>query len=515
MNTSVRHRRRYALLSTLSTLLFVGALLRGCPQAHAQAPLPAATPPGTFTNPIRQRAPDPWIVYHDGNYYLTSTVGWGVAVRKAPTLAGLGEAKDVAVWRGGGPGFEGYTRDVWAPELHSLNGKWYIYYCATDGPDGNRRIFALEGQTADPLGAYTFKGKVAAPGADFYAIDPSVFQKADGSLYLLWSGHAGPGGGPQNIYIAPLSDPWTISGPRVQLSTPEFDWEKHGWRVNEGPEALTHNGTTYVTYSGSGYTTPDYSLGLLTNKSGDLLNATAWTKSPLPVLSRYQGPDGLVSGPGHNGFFKSPDGKEDWVVFHGRLVDEGRAPRHAFAERISWATDGTPEFEHPVPPGVPLAVPSGESDSVPESRGTGTGLLGQYFNDSRLIQPVLTRKDPDLNFNWLLGAPAPSLHPDFFSARWTGQVQPRYTETYTFQTYADDGVRVWVDGKKIIDDWTNHLPTTDQGQIALQAGRKYDIRIEYYEYNHGARLTLAWSSPHQPFEPIPTDRLYAPTKGVR
>ena len=501
MNNAVLSWRRLALLAALLTLPL------GC--GHAQTPtvplLPVTgPPPGTFTNPVRRDAADPWIVYRNGFYYMTNTVGWGVAIRRSPTLAGLGTAPDVAVWRGSGPGFETYTRDVWAPEMHFIGGKWYVYYCATDGPDPDRRVFVLESKTDDPQGAYVFKGHLRPTDSDDYAIDPTVYQDPSGKLFWLWSGR--PPGGQQTIYIAPMSDPWTVSGPRVKLSSPEFDWEKHGWPVNEGPEVLHHGTKTLVFYSGSGYTTPDYALGMLVNSDGNLLDAGSWTKSAVPVFAQYHGPDGAVEGTGHNGFFPSPDGTEDWIMFHGRIPGDGH--RHAFAQRFVWGADGTPEFGHADPPGVPLAVPSGEPGSAHPTSGSGTGLSATYFSDGDLKTPVLTRVDPQVDFDWRLGSPAASVPVDHFSARWRGQIQPRYSDTYTFQTYADDGARLWVDGKLIVDDWEVHGATSAQGQIALQAGRKYDIRLEYFEFDKGAQIEFAWSSLHQPFEPVPRGQLY-------
>jgi hypothetical protein len=98
--------------------------------------------------------------------------------------------------------------------------------------------------------------------------------------------------------------------------------------------------------------------------------------------------------------------------------------------------------------------------------------------------------------------------PDHFSVRWRGQVQPRFSGPYTFHTFADDGVRVWVNGQKVIDNWQNQAATATQGTLPLVAGRRYDIRVDYYEYDQTAQLLLAWSSPRQPFEVIPTHQLY-------
>ena len=330
--------------------------------------VPAAANPlplGKFTNPLSPSSADPWIAYRDGFYYMTSTRGWGVAVRRSPTLAGLREAKDTPVWHGGGTGYESYTRDVWAPELHFVSGKWYVYYTATDGPDANRRVFVLQAVTNDPQGRYVFKGKLAVPDKsdDAYAIDGTVWQRPkDGALFALWSGREKETGGAQNIYIAPMSNPWTISGARVRLSSPTLAWEKHGWQVNEGPEVLTRNGKTFVVYSGSGGTTKNYALGLLTNTNGDLLSASSWSKSQTPVFSTYSGPDGHVIAPGHNGFFLSPDGRETWIIYHGKEEDNNTwGGRDARAQKMNWLPDGTPDFGHPIPAGVVLDVPSGEA----------------------------------------------------------------------------------------------------------------------------------------------------------
>lgn len=226
--------------------------------------------------------------------------------------------------------------------MHYLRGHWYVYFCATDSlekgtRDRDRRMFCLESKTDDPLGEYTFRGKMTVLNDDAYAIDPTVYERpSDKSLYLLWSGREAATGGAQNIYIAPLSDPWTISGPRVRLSTPEFDWEKHGWKVNEGPEVLERNGKTFITYSASGGTTPFYCLGLLKNTGDKLLDASAWKKSDHPVLTSYSSPFGPLYTVGHNGFFKSPDGKQDWIVFHAKTnTDNTWGGRAAYAEPVS------------------------------------------------------------------------------------------------------------------------------------------------------------------------------------
>lgn len=315
----------------------------------------------TFTNPIVLAGADPWIVVKDGFYWFTATSGNRVEIRKSKTLAGLAQATPKTIWHA--PESGPRSRDIWAPEFHRVGERWYVYFTATDEKrtDANRRIYALESVTDDLQGEFVEKGKVAVPGNDEYAIDGTLFQHPDGKLYFLWSGRERSEKGPQNIYIAPMSNPWTISGPRVRLSTPDHAWEQHGWHVNEGPEVLHRNGKTFVVYSGSGFTMPQYALGLLTNTDGDLLNPKAWAKSATPVFKVHEGTDGKVYGPGHNGFFQSPDGSEEWIVYHAWDKPDTRGlKRSARAQRFSWRTDGTPDFGTPIPPGVPVKVPQGE-----------------------------------------------------------------------------------------------------------------------------------------------------------
>ncbi len=140
--------------------------------------------------------------------------------------------------------------------------------------------------------------------------------------------------------------------------------------------------------------------------------------------------------------------------------------------------------------------------------GDGNGLLGTYYNDANLLDFVLERTDTTVNFNWGSGSPEASIGSNTFSAVWTGQIEALYSETYTFNVFADDGVRLWVDNQLIIDEWQDQA-TTHTGQIALQGGIRSDIRIEYYENAGGARMQLRWSSPSQAFQAVPQTQLYS------
>ena len=219
-------------------------------------------------------------------------------------------------------------------------------------------MHVIESIGKDPMGPYTYKAELT-DSIDGWAIDTSILQ-LNGSLYLLFSAFPGDDisaiTNDQNLYIALMSNPWTLSGDRVLISSPTYIWERQDGRVNEGPVALQHNGKTFIIYSASGCWGPHYKLGILTYNGGDPLKASSWGKSPKPV---FQGTSKVFS-PGHNNFFKSPDGKEDWIIYHandsaGGSCDMNRSPR---IQKISWKSDGTPDFGSPVDLNIELPIPS-------------------------------------------------------------------------------------------------------------------------------------------------------------
>ena len=142
--------------------------------------------------------------------------------------------------------------------------------------------------------------------------------------------------------------------------------------------------------------------------------------------------------------------------------------------------------------------------------GTGTGLKGDYFSNTNLTgQVAASRIDPQINFAWGAVAAAAGVPADKFSARWTGQVEAPVTGTFTFGTRSDDGIRLWVNNRLLIDNWTNHSPMWDQTiPVTLNAGQRYNIQIEYYDNTGGANLQLYWWYPGQGEQIIPKARLY-------
>ncbi|HEY0550172.1 MAG TPA: PA14 domain-containing protein, partial [Verrucomicrobiae bacterium] len=154
---------------------------------------------------------------------------------------------------------------------------------------------------------------------------------------------------------------------------------------------------------------------------------------------------------------------------------------------------------------------STEVSATTQSGGTGTGLYGEYFNNQNLSgAPTLTRTDAVVDFNFGTGAPHASLPSDNFSVRWSGKVQPQFSETYTFYTYNDDGARLWVNGVQLVNDWTGHPATEFSGTIALTGGQQYNVVMEYFEGTGDAVARLSWSSASTPKAVIPQARLYLP-----
>jgi hypothetical protein len=141
-------------------------------------------------------------------------------------------------------------------------------------------------------------------------------------------------------------------------------------------------------------------------------------------------------------------------------------------------------------------------------KGTTEGLKGEYYDNKDFTNLKLTRTDAMVNFDWGSSSPDSSIEAETFSVRWTGQVQPRYSETYTFYTTSNDGVRLWVNGKLVIDNWTEHTPTENSGTITLTSGQKYDIKMEYFEGSGTSVAKLLWSSPSQVKEIISQSQLY-------
>ncbi len=308
-------------------------------------------------NVVLQDGADPSVVhFSDGYYYRSRTTGGNVTLWRMKSLSGVGTGETKVIWNP--TAGTGYSGDIWAPELFysADQGKWYVYFAADDGTNANHRMYVVESAGADPFsGSWTFKGQVK-DATNFWAIDGTVFQLGT-QLYMVWSGWPGTSGSSQNLYIASMSNPWTINSSRVQISSPTLSWETGTSPIQEGPEVLVQGNKVNIVYSASASWTNSYCLGLLTaSTSSNLLSASSWTKKSTPILASGNG----IYGPGHCTFTESPDGTEDWIVYHCSRWSGAGWTRQVRMQKYTWNSDNTPNIGSPVSHDARITQPSGE-----------------------------------------------------------------------------------------------------------------------------------------------------------
>lgn len=309
-------------------------------------------------NPIVIQRADPLIYKHtDGYYYFTASVPEydRIEIRRSKTLQGLGEAETFTAWIKHPSGE--MSNLIWAPEIHFIQGKWYIYFAAAangevTGITFNHRMYVIENDNEDPLtDNWIEKGQVKT-GWESFALDATTFEH-NGKLYYVWAQEETEveAKSHSNLYISEMENPWTIKTKPVLLTKPELDWEVVRFWVNEGPAILKKNGKIFLTYSASA-TDENYCMGMLTaDENSDLLDASSWVKSQEPVFKTSW--ENGQYGPGHNSFTVSEDGTEDILVYHARNYTEIVGDplydpnRHTRVEVIKWNEDGTPNFGVP------------------------------------------------------------------------------------------------------------------------------------------------------------------------
>ena len=309
----------------------------------AAAPVSAAWP-----SPLVKQRADPCIYKHtDGYYYFTATVPAydRLVLRRSKTLAGLATAEEKTIWMKHRDGPMG--AHIWAPEVHFIDGKWYIYFAAGGATDvWAIRMYVLECDAANPLdGPWKELGQIKS-FAESFTLDASTFEH-NGVRYLVWAQHTPPEKTNTDIYIAKLKSPAEIAGTPVRISRPEFNWERVGFSVNEGPVALIRNGRIFLTYSAAA-TDANYCLGLLTaDENADLLDPKSWKKSPEPVMK--SDPARKLFGPGHNYFTVDENGR-DVLVFHARGYRDikgdplNNPDRATYLRYVTYDKDGVPVF---------------------------------------------------------------------------------------------------------------------------------------------------------------------------
>ena len=301
-----------------------------------------------FANPVTAGA-DPWVVRRDSSYYFVQSQDRTIWVYRSDRLTEPTK-NGVPVWTAPHNGWN--RSNVWAPELHYIDGRWYIYYAAgrSGPPFLYQRSGVLQSAGDDPQGRYI----------DNWAIDLTV-TRLGSQLYAVWSGwdtNSTTDRTPQHLYIARMSDPWTISSDRVRISSPTESWERGTeLDLNEGPEFLERGADVFIIYSTRESWLKDYRLGQLklTSLDADPMDPGNWTKSG-PVFTGTA----TVYGVGHASFTVSPDGTEDWIVYHSKVDTLPGWDRAIRMQKFGWRPDGSPDFGTPAATGSPIRVPSGQ-----------------------------------------------------------------------------------------------------------------------------------------------------------
>lgn len=303
---------------------------------------------------IEQRA-DPYVYRHtDGKYYFTASVPAydKIVLRRADSLEKLQIAEETVIWTKHESGE--MSKHIWAPEIHYLDGKWYVYFAAGEKDNiWKIRPFVLECADSDPItGTWVEKGKMQRSDDDIYSfeafsLDATVFEHR-GQHYYIWAEKVSVGIQISNLYIARMESPTKLATAQVLLTTPDYDWERRDIWVNEGPAVLKKNGRIFVTFSASA-TGECYCMGLLSiGEDEDLLDPRAWKKERYPVLTSNK--DAKLFGPGHNSFTVLEDGTEV-CVYHARPYSEIVGDplydpnRHAMLMKVEWDEKGYPVFD--------------------------------------------------------------------------------------------------------------------------------------------------------------------------
>lgn len=302
-----------------------------------------------FDNPIAEQRADPWVYKtDDGTYYLIATVPEydRIVIRKANSINGLKDAEEKTVWHKHKKGV--MASHIWAPELHRIDGKWYIYFAAGESEDiWNIRMYALSNEADDALeGEWKEEGRIMTEH-DSFSLDATTFEH-NGKLYMIWAQNVLDEGHGTGLVLSEMKDPTTLTGKEVVITKPEYSWERVKYNVNEGPAVIKKDGRIFVSYSASA-TNHNYCMGLLwIDEDADLLDVNNWHKSAGPVF--YSNPDFDRYGPGHNSFTVAEDGETVVMIYHARdyreiegeaLDDPNRATR---ARVVEWTKSGFPDF---------------------------------------------------------------------------------------------------------------------------------------------------------------------------
>ncbi|RYC79294.1 Extracellular exo-alpha-(1-_5)-L-arabinofuranosidase [Fusarium oxysporum f. sp. narcissi] len=377
----------------------LGALL--CLLSSTITLVDAQSPAAHYNNYLVYQRADPHIVKHsNGWYYFTASVPEydRVILRRSRTIQGLTDAEEVTIWdKKDSDAGVGY---VWAPELHYIGDKWYIYFALGRKSDFDIRIFVLEGTGDDAVTADWIEKAWVETDWDTFSLDATTFE-VDGTRYLCWA-QSDPTWSDANtsIMLAPMLNPWTLKLPAVAISRPELAWERVRNIVNEGPYALVKKDKVWLTYSASS-TDQNYVMGLLSaDYRAELMNPAVWNKSQEPIFKSNANTSQY--GPGHNSFTISEDGKSDILVYHSRQYRDingeplNNPDRHTRVQKLYWKADGSPNFGIPVPDGrTPIRLRSFFNPKGYIAHDDA-GLLGLQDGDSSLAKTQFRVISPGL-----------------------------------------------------------------------------------------------------------------------
>ncbi|MEO0599819.1 MAG: family 43 glycosylhydrolase [Myxococcota bacterium] len=331
----------------------------GRPLADPAAPVdPDAAPVVTFANPVATGTPDPHVSRHGDHVFLVYSPGDRILLRRADTLLGLGEAEERELWVP--PPETLHSVDLWGPELHQVDGRAVIYYSATDasflGLSPDYRIWALRADAADPWTAtWTHEGPIVVPELDTVAQHPTVFGNGG---YLAWTGRSDGPGLQGRLFVAPLLSALSV-GPAVELASPVEAWETDVSSVLEAPAVVERDGRRVLVYAASSCISAERALGILEQDVGDSpLDPSAWTRRTDPWL--LSAPSQGTWALGQPGFVTSPDGVEDWLVYHAAesTLQGCGADRALHLNRVVWTSDG-PVVDGPTGPATAIPAPGG------------------------------------------------------------------------------------------------------------------------------------------------------------
>lgn len=362
-------------LSSVS-VLFAALVITGC-----GAGTDTGEEVSDFTSIIDNDGADPWILQTESYFYYTKTTGNNLTLWRAENLSLVATGEKKIIWE-----IPEEFESIWAPELHYLDDRWVMYFAANH-PSETHRMYALVNHQKDPyMGEWQLEEIKGMD--DKFAIDGTVLEIND-KRYFLWSGWEGYENIAQNLYLAEMVSPTKVVGEKRLISKPEYEWEmRQTPLINEAPQVITKDKTVNLVYSASGSWDNDYALGLMTlDVADDPLEKANWQKEPEPIFQQTN----TVYGPGHNGFAKSKDGSEDWLIYHAARWDHSGWDRSIRLQKFGWDQEDKVLLEAPLDEWHVQALPKAEPNRLrlTASRALLEGDLALVEDEEALSKKVV------------------------------------------------------------------------------------------------------------------------------